>query len=224
MSALDAETKLALRRQRGNSIVSSWSAGEKERYRQQHAQGIPVFHIKASPDATAGAIEVYIWGKTAKDRPHLCYTLLLGKPNEAAMHRVDSGLALSNQWHDVSINTYTEITAMVTIPGRTRSRDMRTPLFTGGCLDKAGSPLVVTISNMSECAVGLYRASGAAQDDVSHVIGCSCPDWHHRHKARPEKVLVQLGVAGDAYRGCKHMWALRTVLEMQAPSNIGDIT
>ena len=195
MDTADQQRARTARQTAGNDIAQTWLDAEVARYQEQHARGCCVFHVPSSVGATKGVVSTYVWGKTVCDTLHNCYTLLLGKP---AGPGADAG-----SWTEININTYAAIAGATNVPHN----------------DMAKKPLVVIISGLSQCAAGTHVASGASQDEVSQVIGCSCPDWYHRHALPEEEAAARPGVLGDAFRGCKHRWALRTALRMHAPSD-----
>lgn len=201
-----SQRALTARQTAGNEIAQKWSDAEVARYQEQHARGGCVFHVPSSVGATKGVVSTYVWGKTVCDTLHNCYTLLLGKPAGAG--------ADPESWTEIDINTYAAIASAtdanhtdLTLAGIAKRNDL------------AAESLVVTISGLSQCAAGTHVASGASQDEVSQVIGCSCPDWHHRHALPGGEAATRPGVLGDAFRGCKHMWALRTALCMHTPGD-----
>ena len=193
---------IAARRSRGLAYSDAWKAsGFATDLIDSVQHGQYVVHVPTSNSGrvTPGTILKQLVPGTAAVP---CYTLLLGSANPLALYTADAGHKASKTWSTYMVDR--------NLPGGRTAK----------CIDiRTGVALKIMVSNLSVCNHIMYCVSSDVTNltPQTHVVGCSCPDWFHRHVELTGAYRVY-NQTGDNYRGCKHMWALRILLEPLADS------
>ena len=190
-----AEAIMAARRERGKAYATVWAASGVTGFVDNVLHGQYVIHV---PTGNLSNVNGAVMQRVLPGQVSIpCYTLLLGSPNPLAVYNPDGGIRASKTWTAYTIDH-------ASTDGRMTK-----------CMDlKSRAPLKIMVSDLSVCNHTMFCVSSESMhlSPQTHVVGCSCPDWFHRHKELAGTYNAH-GQTGDNYRGCKHMWALRILLE-----------
>lgn len=158
---------IAARRSRGLAYSEEWKASGFVADLIDNVQhGQYVVHVPTSNPGrvTPGVILKKLLPGTATVP---CYTVLLGSANPLALYTPDAGHAASKTWSTYMVDQ--------NLPdGRTTK-----------CIDiRTGVALKIMVSNLSVCNHVMFCVSSEVMQltPQTQVVGCSCPDWFHRHE------------------------------------------